>query len=429
MDDPGWPEALIVFVSLALTSLLARIGSVSAALSRSTLERLSEEDVSRASLYLKLYRPREVTGQLVIFGQAVAVAIGALGCTRLVAPHFLGSSWPYLIQFLMIGFFVLVSLLVGNLVPSYRREENSDRPLPLLPIILYPIHLMLLVPTLILQKAQNPFASEDDSKALKEEELRMIVESQTEEGTLEAEEREMIEGIFDLDETLVKEIMVPRIDMVCVEISSPPEDLLKLIHDSRHSRIPIYEERIDHVKGVVYAKDLLHVMSSGQEWTIGEIMRPPLFVPETKNIGELMAELKNEKVHIAIVVGEYGGTSGLVSMEDILEEIVGEIQDEYDEELPLYHWRVEGQILMVDARIPIEDLNPILNTELPQDGFETLGGFIYNHLGHVPDPEEAFEYENLIMTIQEIEGQRIANVLIEKQESSESAAPQNAEIA
>jgi len=278
------------------------------------------------------------------------------------------------------------------------------------------VYLVLLPFTLLLQKMDSPFLSADDSKAQKEEELRQIVENETESGTIEEEERDMIEGIFEFGDTTVKEVMVPRIDMVCAELSTSQDQLLDMIQKGRHSRIPVYRERVDHIEGVVYAKDLLEILRKGGSWTIADFMRETYFVPENKKIDELLKEFRANKVHMAVVINEFGGTSGLVTLEDLIEEIVGEIQDEYDEEEQLFHWHEEGLVLVADARIDLDDLNMLLNIDLPRDGYETLGGFIYNHLGHVPNPKETFRHQNLVMSIEGVLGQRITKVHIVKQE-------------
>ena len=405
--------------SIAVTALLARLGSMGTALSRSTLERLWEENVPRAALLLSMNQPRNLLGQLVALGQTLSIAVGAVAFSLAAGPLLYPLIWPPLSHWLAAAIFALGSLIIANIVPPYRPEEGAERPIPRSIWIHYPLYLLLLLPAILLKKTQNLFVSEMETRALKEEEFRQIVESETEEGTIEVEEREMIEGIFEFGDTTVKEVMVPRIDMVCAEISTPNDELLALIQETRHSRIPIYRERIDQIEGLVYVKDLLHVLDSGNGWHIQDVMRkPPYFVPENKNIDDLLREFKAAKVHMAIVVGEYGGTSGLVTLEDLIEEIVGEIQDEYDDEVQLHHWQVDGQVLIADARIDIEDLNLLLNVELPQDGYETLGGFIYNHLGHVPDPKETFEFENLLLSIQDVIGQRITTVRIEKREAN-----------
>ena len=417
MDESEWPQAIVLMASLATTVILARLGSIGNALSRSSLERLAEDGVPRARLLLFMYRPYNILGQIVAYGQIVSISAGCVAFLALAHPVFDRLPQPMIWRIIAIFVFALIAIAIANLPQAYRREEASNQPLPRLLIFCYPLYLFLVLPSLLLERSRNLFVSEADSKARKDEEIRHFVESETEKGTIEVEEREMIEGVFDFGDTTVKEVMVPRIDMACAEISKPPHVLLELIQTSRHSRIPIYEGRVDDVKGVAYAKDLLHVLSRGQDWEIARIMRPPYFVPENKKIDALLREFKTERVHIAIVVDEYGGTSGLVTMEDLIEEIVGEIQDEYDEEENLFQWDEEGQALTADARISIEDLNLLMSVDLPHDGYETLGGFIYNHLGHVPDPRETFEFETLHLSIEDVVGQRITTVRVRKCEA------------
>ena len=431
MDDPAWPNPIIALLAILIIVIFARLGLIGNAISRTTLERLKEEGKSRASFYLWVYRSRDFMAQMVLLAQTLAIAVGAISMLQLAQTLVSNTSQDLTLvgKIVITCLFVLIALFIRNIVPAYRREEGSERPLPILPIFCLPIYLFLFFPTLLLQQAQSLFVSDDDNRARTEEEIRSLVESETEEGMIEAEEREMIEGIFDFRETTVKEVMIPRIDMISAEITTTPKELLELINESRHSRIPIHEERIDNIKGVVYVKDLLLHIDTGRPWILADIMRTPYFVPENKTLGDLMAEFKHEKVHMAIVVGEYGGTSGIVTMEDIIEEIVGEIQDEYDEEEPLFQWREEGKILIADARLDIEDLNLMFNVELPQEGYETLGGFIYSHLGHVPEPGETLEFNNLVMDIKNVEGQRITRVRIEKREIDTNYQTENAEIA
>jgi CBS domain containing-hemolysin-like protein len=418
-------------LAILTTVIFARLGQIGNVISRTTLERLKEEGVTRASLYLWIYRSRDFMLQMIILAQTLAIAIGSFAIFHLsdLLANIQPNYWIFFGRLVAVGAFVVIALLLRNIVPAYRREEGSERPLPLLPILCFPVYLVLLFPTILLQQAQILFVSDDDNKARKEEEIRSFVDSETEEGSMEPEEREMIERVFDFRETTVKEVMIPRIDMVSAEITTTTEELIDLIRESRHSRLPIYEERIDNIKGVVYAKDLLLQLDAETPWIIPDIMRTPYFVPENKTLGDLMAEFKHEKVHMAIVVDEYGGTSGLVTMEDIIEEIVGEIQDEHDEEEPLFSWQEVGRILIADARLDIEDLNLMFNVELPQEGYETLGGFIYSHLGHVPETGEQLEYNNLLMLIKKVEGHRITKVRIEKREINLNYQSDNIEIA
>ena len=413
MDDSEWPEVLILIASLLVTALLARLDSIGSALSRSTLERLRDEGDPRARLLLSIYRPRDVLGQMAIFGQTVVIAIGCVAAVNLTASFPYPIPWPILRSVFAVAFFVLISLCISNIIPPYRREEASDSPLPRLLLVCYPLYLLLLLPTLLLQRTRNLFVSETDTRAIKEEGLRQIVQSGTEEGTIEAEERDMIEGIFEFGDTTVKEVMVPRIDMVCAEISMPPKDFLALVQKTRHSRIPIYRERVDHIEGVVYVKDLLSILSTGQDWEIARIMRDSYFVPENKNIDELLREFKNAKVHIAIVVDEYGGVSGIATIEDLLEEIVGEIIDEFDTEsaepkvLP-----IGADAFMVDASVGIDQLNELWSVSFEGEGFDTLGGFVYQRLGKIPSLGDSVEYDGLKIEVVSTAGRRLKRLRV-----------------
>ncbi len=423
LDDPPSSTYLTFILAILIYVLLARLASINNALGRSTVERLVEIGIKRAGVLLSMFSPRYVLGHVITLGQITALALGCilfLQITQGLRSSF-DAGWAYLDDIIVSSAYVFFALLVTSIIPPYRREEGSEAPLPRVIVACYPLYLLFVVPAIFIQRAQTIFVSEDDLSAIKEEELRNIVESETEEGTIEAEEREMIEGIFDFGDTTVREVMVPRIDMVCADIESPPDEILDLLRKTRHSRIPVYEERVDHIQGLVYVKDLLHAISAGEAWETRKIMRPPHFVPENKTIDDLLAEFKSTRIHMAIVLDEYGGTAGLVTLEDLIEEIFGEIQDEYDEEAPLFEW-VDDQHLVADARIAIDDLGLVLGVELPQEGYETLGGFIYDQLGHVPNAGESLEYGTLVMQIDDVEGQRITTVRIEKREVEEAEA-------
>jgi putative hemolysin len=233
---------------------------------------------------------------------------------------------------------------------------------------------------------------------------------------LEEEEKEMIHGVVELADTEVKEIMLPRPDMICVEENSSLDQIREIVKERGHSRIPIYKENIDNITGIVYVKDLfLNEAKAKKIANLSGLARKAHFVPETKKIDELLREFKRDKNHMAIVVDEYGGTAGLVTMEDILEEIVGEIQDEYDMEVPPIQ-KLGGRTYRVDARVSIEDLNEELGTDVAEKGFETVGGFIYDLVGSVPEQGKALEYESdqmrLKIVVEKVKGQRIKTVKV-----------------
>jgi len=239
--------------------------------------------------------------------------------------------------------------------------------------------------------------------------------SEDEEGDLsilDKSAREMIEGIHELPGTTVKEVMLPRIDVVFISIDSQVQELLNTIVDSGHSRFPVYHETLDNVVGILYAKDLLHSMVKGKgEPEIEKIIRPAYFVPESKKLNSLLREFQRRRVHIAVVVDEYGGTSGIVSLEDIIEEIVGEIQDEFDNETEEI-LKISDGVLLCDGRASLEDLNSDFGLDVPEDDFDTLGGFVFDLFGKIPVKYEKITYKEIDFIIQHMEGHKILTVKI-----------------
>ncbi|MBI3244224.1 MAG: HlyC/CorC family transporter [Chloroflexi bacterium] len=245
-----------------------------------------------------------------------------------------------------------------------------------------------------------------------EEEIKTMVDAGEEGGVIEEEEKDMIYSIFQFADTLAREVMVPRIDMLALEVETPVTEAVDAVLSAGHSRIPIYAETVDNIVGVLYVKDLLRVWHEGQTRSLRELLRPAYFVPEAKPLDDLLAELQQKRVHIAIVVDEYGGTAGLVTLEDIVEEIVGEIRDEYDaaEELP-YQQMGEGDYIF-DGGIDIDDVNDLLESKLPNDDADTLGGYIYGQLGRVPGPGDQLATDGLMMEVQSVAGRRIRKVRV-----------------
>jgi CBS domain containing-hemolysin-like protein len=228
---------------------------------------------------------------------------------------------------------------------------------------------------------------------------------------LETDQQEMIRGVMELSLTTVKEIMVPRIDTVFIPLDATREELLERITESDHSRFPVYEETIDHVVGILHVKDILKALVRGEALSIGELLRKPFFVPGSKHINDLLAELRRRRVHIAVVVDEYGGVSGIICMEDIIEEIIGDIQDEFDNETEDILKLGEGAYLC-DARVNLTDLEEETGLELPSDDFDTLGGFVFDLFGKIPVRYEKTVFRGADFIIQDMDGHRINTVKI-----------------
>ena len=251
-----------------------------------------------------------------------------------------------------------------------------------------------------------------ESRALTEKELQEAINSSEEEGILNESEGDMLQSIFEFGDTIVREVMVPRTDMVCSPADASLSDFLELIIRSGHSRIPLYEGSTDQIVGVVYAKDLLRNWGANDETlTLTEVMRTPYFIPETKRIENLLVDFRTRRVHMAIAVDEYGGTSGLITIEDLLEEIVGDIQDEYDIEIPWLQPQEDGTLL-ADARANVEELEEYYDIEIPREKFDTIGGYLFHSLGNVPKAGEKVSDNGLVMMVEDSDERKIGMVRI-----------------
>jgi CBS domain containing-hemolysin-like protein len=254
----------------------------------------------------------------------------------------------------------------------------------------------------------------DTAGGVTEAGIILQVDVAEEEGVLEQNEGEMIRSIFEFGDTVAREIMVPRIDIEACDASTPVGEAADQAIAAGHSRVPVYEETIDRVEGVFYVKDALRFLREGRlDVRVQEVMRPAYFVPETKKVDDLLREMQQRRVHLAIVVDEYGGTAGLVTIEDILEEIVGEIQDEFDaEEAPVV--QISEDEAVIDALMTLDDVNDILSTQLDAEDVDTLGGYVYAKLGRVPAKGDEIASEGVRLIVEQIEGNRINKVRIIK---------------
>jgi CBS domain containing-hemolysin-like protein len=315
---------------------------------------------------------------------------------------------------LFISLFFTVAL--GNIVPE---AVGSRYSLPLanfslnfmrfLLIIFSPIVFALIQISTALSAV---FKSEGKVNTITEEEIMTVVEAGHTGGTIEDEEKDMIYSVLQLGETYVSEVMVPRIDVIAIEINRTLDEAGKLFISTGFSRIPVYEDNLDTIRGLLYAKDLLAhwTREDDQPMTIRQMMRPAFFIPETKRADELLKELQTKKIHLAIVVDEYGGTAGMVTIENLIEEIIGDIQDEYDMNEEAEYEMVSDDHYLVDASMDLDDFNDLLDVELPTDDNDTLGGFIYSYLGRIPVTNETIEQADLTLTVLSVDGRRIRKV-------------------
>lgn len=311
----------------------------------------------------------------------------------------------------------LIVLVIGELVPEALVLRDPER----WAIVVAPA--VALLEWLFAQPAQllvrlsaaiaRPLGGSGKLPIVTEEEIKTLVDAGEEGGVIEQEEKKMIYSIFQFGDTLAREVMVPRIDMVALDADTPIKEAVETILRAGHSRIPVYQDSTDNVIGVLYAKDLLgvwHAERGAADRNLRDLLRPPYFVPEAKKLDDLLAELQSQRVHIALVVDEFGGIAGLVTLEDIVEEIIGEIRDEYDvAEESAIEAVGEGEYLL-DGRIDLDDVNDLLHADLPRDTADTLGGFVYGELGKVPVAGEKLEAGGLELKVEQVTGRRIRKI-------------------
>jgi putative hemolysin len=420
-------EIVLFLVLMVINGLLAMARTALINVRKARLRQLVEEGVGAARTAERLAEDASrllATTQLGMmltsfFAGAVVAVISAPPLADILRPWLGEASYP--IAFVLVVFVAgVIMLIFAELVPGTIALQYSERlalwlarPLAVLAVVAMPlVHLMVWLSNTI----SRLFGAEPRSEMpfVTEEEIKTLVDAGEEEGVIQEEEKEMIYSIFELGDTLAREVMVPRIDVVALDVSTPVLEALETIMQAGHSRIPVYKETIDNVQGVLYAKDLLPYLRDGRtDVPLKNILRQAYFIPETKKASDLLPDLQQRRVHMAIVVDEYGGVAGLVTIEDLLEEIVGEIQDEYDTEEPFVEF-VSDDVYIFDARVDLDDLNRLMDVTLPTDESDTLGGFIYTELGKVPIVGDRVIYHDMGFTVESVAGRRIKKVRVER---------------
>ena len=323
---------------------------------------------------------------------------------------------------IILSFFTIV---FGELVPKRLAMKNYEKIsfatigiIRTISIITAPFVKLLTVTTNAISKIFK--VSENEEEIVTEEEIKMMVDQGEENGTIEEDEKEYINNVFEFNDITASEIMTHRTDIFAVDINTSPGELLEEIikDDCKHSRIPVYDETIDEIKGILYVKDIIKNINK-KTFKIKNIMKEAYFVSQSKLINELFKELQKNKKHIAIIVDEYGGTAGLITMEDILEEIVGDIYDEYDEIEEEYE-KIDDKTFIISGSMPIYDVNKLLKVHIPEGDYDTISGYLQEEMGRIPTEEEmpTIETEELTFKIEEYEDKRILKIKVCKNEDA-----------
>jgi len=414
VDTTAWIEIVIIVVALVLAATAASAETSLTSISRVRLRQLVEQKVRRALLIERLHRNPNAYLSTVLIVNTVAIIVASSAAT-LLALHLYHERVAEWLVSLVLSLVVLIACeITPKTLALQRAERVALRLAPLVAgatIVMRPVvYVLTAVTRLILRilggkaEVRGPFVTE--------EELKMLVTVGEEEGVIEEEEREMIHGIFEMGDMSVRELMVPRTDLVVIEVNEPVEKAVDLVTKHGHTRIPVFERDLDHIVGVLYAKDLLRAVVRGEKKSLREIARKPYFTPESNKVQDVLRDLRKNRVHMAIVVDEYGGTAGAVTIEDILEEIVGPIQDEYDigEEDEIQF--INPNEVVLDGRVSLDDVNELLKLSIGADNYDTIGGYVLNQLGATPKVGATLKLGSGELRVEAVQGSRIKKVRI-----------------
>jgi putative hemolysin len=425
--DVDWQIKIIFLLFLFILSAFFSGSEVALfSLDRRKLKNnLAGKAVTGRYLLLLLDHPRRLLVTILIGNTVVNVAASIIAVTLAIEISEQFNFSRDLALTLQIILLTALVVLFGELTPKVWANKNPLKfarivciPLYWVNVLFYPVAETI---TEIIKSAVSKMHFDKSKSAILPEELAELANLSHERGTLIEEEHGLISSIVSFRTVAVHEVMTPRVDMITVSTEFAFDELLQIIALSGHSRLPLYRNGLDDIIGIIYAKDLLPYIQHKElreQFSLEKIARKALFIPRTKLISTLMQELQEKKMHISIVVDEYGGTAGLITLEDIIEEIIGEIRDEYDkEENPVS--KIDSRNLMVLGKLSIDDLNELLNTNIKPENedFETVAGLVLNFAGHIPKEGYSFELENHKFTVKEVLKKRIMKVLIEKQTS------------
>ena len=421
MDDSSSANLVLISGLLALQAIITMAYAALQNARQSDLEERADEGNPSAKTALalldtksQLYFTYSLSQTLLTVGIILVVAL------QFLLPTFITDPAPYnpAIGVLIVLGFGLVVVILGNVLPEAIGSAYAmpllgvlARPLRWIVVALSPLTALLLIISRLLARV---FGSDKLVNTITEEEIMTLVNAGHTGGTIEDEAKEMIFSVLQLDETLAREVMIPRMDMVAVDIATAISEALDVLIRTGYSRVPVYEENIDNIVGLLYAKDILNLLNNGglDKHNVRELLRTAHFVPESLPADKLLRDLQKRNIHMGIVVDEYGGTSGLVTIENIIEEIVGDIRDEYDYDEEAEYIRNSDDEYIVDAGMDLDDLNELLDVELDTSESDTLGGYIYQQIGRVPIVGETLDTDEVEIRVRSLEGRRIRKVLV-----------------
>jgi CBS domain containing-hemolysin-like protein len=418
MDAFSFAAIILLVLCLCLVVFVAAAEAGLITISRARIRLMAGQGVPRAEILQSYITERSTMLSALAIARNLAVVAGAALAVSIFTQED-GPRWA-IIGGIVIGGLVLSALLeaIPRALVSRNPEWWGLRLAPLMgafKVIFGGVGKLVLLPTRVVS---HPSTDEEGQ-------MLRFLEIEDAEGEIEDDERKMIRAVFDLEETAVREIMTPRTDFIAAEADSHVDDVVRLIISRGYSRIPLYDDNLDNIAGIIYAKDLFRYLAEGRlPKQLRDIARPAFFVPESKRLDDLLTDMRKQRVHMAIVVDEYGGTAGLVTIEDLVEEIVGEIEDEYDRiEHPIV--RISDDEALLDGRVSVWDLNELFGIDIQAEDFDTVGGCVFHLLGRVPAVGDIVTPSGVTLTVLSVEGHRVRRVRAVRRPAAEDEEPGN----
>lgn len=406
MDGYSWLGMLVLLAALTLVVFVAAAEAGLITISRARVRLMAGRGVPRAELLESYVQEREALLRALSLARNLAIVMaGAVGVALLTRQE--GHHWG-LVALVIVGALALIAILEA--VPRFIVARSPERWGLRLSPFMGAFKFLFGVPARLLDLPVRTVIRGRLAPDESEEEMLRMIELEENEGAIEEDERKMIRGVFGLEDTTVREIMTPRPDIVAVESDAKPGDAIKLIVDRGLSRIPVYKGNIDQIVGIAYAKDLMRYLAEGRmPDKLTDIVRAPFFVPESKRIDDLLTDMRKRRVHMAVVIDEYGGTAGIATIEDLIEEIVGEIEDEHDR-IQQQIIRISDREAILDGRVAIDELNEMFHTDIDDEDFDTVGGCVFHVLGRMPLIGDEAVADGVRLRVLALDGHRISRI-------------------
>lgn len=406
-------KIIILIICLALSALFSASETALTSLSKISVRQMVENNVKGANRIEKLLTDPSKMLSSILIGNNI-VNIGASSLMTSIAIDAFGNTGVGIAT----GIMTLLILIFGEITPKTLAAQNSEKMSIRLSGFVHLVTIIITPISFILTKITNPLLKllgadiDTDQPFITEDELKTIVSVSHKEGILEGEERDMIYNVFEFGDSKARDVMIPRTEMIAIDVESSYEEVINIVTREQYSRIPVYEDTTDNIVGILYVKDLLFLeIDKDLKFELKKYIRKPSFTYEYKPTSELFNEMRAARTHMVIVLDEYGGTEGIVTIEDLIEEIVGEIEDEYDKEIENIQV-IQDNEYVVNGNLELEETNELLGTDIESDNFDTIAGFVIDIIDKIPESGEVIEYEDIKFIIEDIDRNKIEKIRI-----------------